>query len=67
MRYRPGRHGARPLVGRRSTLERTAGLHAFICAACRGINPVPVGEPAPERCSHCGAAPFVDVADAPKE
>lgn len=47
----------------RSTLANTHGLTAWVCAACRGFNPVDLGEPKPESCCQCGATPFVDLAE----
>lgn len=46
---------------RRATLENTFGLHAPVCASCRGFNPHKVGEPAPTVCCQCGE-PFVELA-----
>ena len=51
----------------RNTLENTFGLKAYVCVSCRSFNPVSVGDGRPEACKHCGATPFVDISDAPKE
>jgi hypothetical protein len=40
------------------------GIKAWICAACRRINPTDLGA-RPESCHACGATPFIDSADEP--
>lgn len=51
---------------RRPTLESAFGIRAIVCAECRRINTVGIGEARPENCHACGK-PLRDISEIEKK